>query len=185
MMKTSRILSLGFAAAIAACAGNGPAPASVDVRAQPLHVETGGGRPLEITREKQVTSALTDVPMADAWSRLLAIYPGLGIPDADLAVDPAHHTVGITDRRTGRLAGRRMSQYLDCGYSLGTPKADQGQVYVTLQTTLLPAEGGTTVRTRLQAMAKTSGVSTEPIACSSKGEIERHILEQLTGADTP
>ncbi len=176
------VLALVLGAAVPACAGAGTGSPSMDVPDEPMRIETGG-RPLEITREKQVTSAQVDVPLTEAWSRLLTAYRALGIPASALSVNPGSHTVGVVDRRTSRLAGQRMSRYLNCGYSLGTSKADQGQVRVTLQTTLAPAGEATVVRTRFQAMAGTSGVSTAPIPCASTGALERVILERVVGAD--
>ncbi len=57
--------------------------------------------------------------------------------------------------------------------------ADKGQVYVYLTTWLEPMDEGTRVHTRFEATAREGGTSRTPSTCSTKGRLEKKILDSL------
>jgi hypothetical protein len=169
--------------ALTACAGSSGSEAPSPGRTErvPIQIEYGAGTvTVDLVREEQVTTGWIDAPVEDAWRHLLGVYETIGFQVEDLTeYVPAARHVGVSLPRVRRIAGERPSRFLDCGYSLTAPKADQGHVRLLLSTWLSPKDGGTTVTTRLEASARDSGTSTAPIRCSSKGKLEQLIADRL------
>lgn len=135
---------------------------------------------MDLVREDQVTSGWIDVDPGAAWRHLLVVYSTIGFEMDELSeYRPDARRVTLSNHRVRRLAGQRPSRYLDCGYSLTSPKADQGRTLIFLSTWLLPENGGTTVVTRFEGSAQDIGSSTAAVSCSSNGRLERLIAQQL------
>lgn len=147
----------------------------------PVQVQTFGGTyTVDLVREDQISTGWIDVPADDAWRHLLAVYGALGFEVADLAeYIPDARRVTVSERRMRRIADKRLSAYIDCGYAIAGNKADGGNVKVYLSTWLEPENGGTTVTTRFESSAKDSGTSTAAVTCSSNGKLEQLIADQL------
>lgn len=117
---------------------------------------------------------------ADIWTELPAVYEEVGIGTGDLAVfDPVTRRIGVREHRIRRIDGKRLSGYLRCGTALGAPKADNGQVRLTLTTWVGSEDAETTVSTKVRAWTRDQGTSTGPLTCQSNGALEREILERL------
>lgn len=135
---------------------------------------------MDLVREDQVTSGWIDVDPAAAWRHLMVVYSSIGFEMDDLSeYRPDARRVTVSNHRARRLAGQRPSRYLDCGYSLTSPKADRGRTQIFLSTWLVPENGGTTVVTRFEGSAQDTGSSTAAVGCSSNGRLEQLIAQQL------
>lgn len=131
------------------------------------------------TDDGVVTGALLATP-EEVWSELPAVYEELGIGSGELGVfDPAARRIGVTEYRARRIAGQRLSRYLRCGTALGAPKADNGQVRLTLATWVDSEDGESTVSTRVSAWTRDQGTSAGPVVCRSNGALEREIIERV------
>jgi hypothetical protein len=145
-----------------------------------VQVGSAASATVDLVREDQVTSGWIDVDPDVAWLHLPAVYALIGF-ERDVLAEyvPEARRVTVSQRRARRLAEERPSRYLDCGHSLTSPRADQGQTQIFLSTWLLPENGGTTVVTRFEASAQNAGTSTGAVSCSSNGRLERLIAQQL------
>lgn len=169
------------ALAVAGCATT-PSTSAPGPDREPVSVRApdGGSYTLHLEREDRRFRGRIDVPIEDAWSQLPGVYGDLGLQPEDFTEYlPGARRLSATASNIRQLGGQRLSTYIDCGHSMTSPKADAGQVQLTLSTWLEPADGGTEVVTQLEASARDSGASTRPVPCSSRGEIERRIMKRL------
>jgi hypothetical protein len=164
-----------------ACSGGSGAPVQGPTRTLArIDAGEGGVRDIEITREDDTSTAWLDAPADEVWRHLAEVYDEMGFQAGDLSTfNPGSRRIGVANARRSRIAGERPSTFLQCGHSLAADKADAGQTVVTLDTWLEPHEGGTWVRTRLHALARSIGTSATPATCSSRGRLERRIVESL------
>lgn len=147
----------------------------------PVQVETFGGTyTVDLVRDDQISTGWIDVPVDDAWRHLLAVYGALGFEVADLAeYIPEARRVTVSERRMRRIADKRLSTYIDCGYAIAGNKADGGNVKVYLSTWLEPKDDGTQVTTRFESSARDTGTSTAAVPCTTNGKLEQLIADQL------
>ncbi len=136
-----------------------------------------GGFETRISADAQIRTDTVFAPAEAAWSALVPAYLALGITDSQVnLIDPDGRRVGAMKLQVRRLGGQRLSSYLDCGHQVGTVRADQALVTISLETTLEPrGTGETVVHTRLDAQARDVGVSSQPLPCTSNGALERSI----------
>jgi hypothetical protein len=178
MRRISTVAACLLAAACNTSTGGGPVGDTPD----PVMVDMPGGHfgIIDVVREDNTSTAWMPVPPEDVWLHLPAVYGAIGLPlDRLTVLDETAHRIGTSGYRTRRLADRRLSRLLECGYSMGAPKADNGQVRVDLHTWLEPHDGGTNVRTRLEAVARSGGTSSSAVKCSTNGALEKEIVNRL------
>jgi hypothetical protein len=176
-----RITAIALALALAGCAqGSGaPTPEEGPQRAQ-VAWDAGSFELMDLTVEDNTVSGWLDVPPEQLWPHVPPVYDEIGLKLSDLETyDPGRHRVAVVNHRARRLAGKRLSRLLRCGDSFGPPKADNGQVRVSLSTWLEPAEGGTRMHTRLEAWTRGVGTSTGAIQCSSTSALEQDIMKRI------
>ena len=152
---------------------------------------TGEQRPenvvgaVEIRNEASVIdTAIAATPIA-VWATLETVFETLDIETP--TVDARSLSLGNAGYRARRIEGRRMSTYLRCGNNIGRANADQYEVTLQLMVRLLEAPGGgTTVSTQIDAYARSQTASGTAIHCTSRGTLERRIVElvreELAGA---
>lgn len=116
---------------------------------------------------------------ADLYRHLLAAYEELGIPLTTVNVDAL--LAGVVGERVGnRLAGGRLSRFLDCGRTNTGRIADQYQVYVTAVTQLMDLEDGSVgVYSHVRGTAVQGGYVGSEIRCVSTGRLEREIAAAI------
>jgi hypothetical protein len=138
--------------------------------------ETGvvfGDRPKATT---VATPASPDV----AATAVRLVFKQLDIPV--LTDNPATHQIGNNDfYRTRMLAGKSMTDWLNCGQSMTGPKAASYRIYLSVLTDVIPdGHGGTNLHTLLVAHAQDmAGTSDEAILCGSTGKFERMFLDRV------
>jgi hypothetical protein len=175
---------LALVALLPACASSGLTSSSAPVRSQ---VETSDGL-TSTTYEFSVTSddRVAETVVAGApdahWPRLAAAYEKLGLQLVH--VDGGRRMLqGQAVARSGRVAGTRVSQLVDCGYTAARAAiADRYAVTITVSTQLVPAAGGTTVQTLVKASAQDPVHNNPAVSCSSRGHLETSIADALRTA---
>ena len=163
--------------ALGACAsagstGSGPASQTISV--------VGPSGNAQINSPREASSNIQTLPFTvdQVWRALPVAFDSLGIPVQ--ALDNAKHTIGNTNfaiRR--RLKNVPLSRYIDCGASQMGPSADDYDARLTVLTEVRPGEGGATVSTSVQAVARPMNYAQEFSACSSKGSLEQRLIDIL------
>lgn len=170
------LLTGGF---LVGCAGGGPAPTpSATPNLSTLIIAgTGDPRaPIDLRNDASVGQRLVIASLADVWAALPAVFAQLGIETT--RVDSEEGVIGNPGFRARRVEGQRISRYLDCGRSFGRDYADQYSVTLGIVVQLVPAaNGGTIVRTVLDAYARDPGQSGPAVHCITRGLLERRIVE--------
>ena len=146
----------------------------------------GAGYDVHLTTELSKGVFHLNAPPDEVWAAMPAVYEELGI-EINLR-DPTARVVGNNNFRPRRIDGARNSRYLDCGYgSTAVPHADGYDVTASLIATVRSGdESGTLLETLFTGSARAREVSGGNVSCSSKGTLERRmveILSSLVGAD--
>jgi hypothetical protein len=129
---------------------------------------------LELRNEASVSEGRVAPRVREVWAMMPEVFERLGI-EIDMA-DPQTASLGNSGFRTRRIEGRQLSRYLDCGAGLAGPYADTYEVTASLLVQLFAApEGGTVIRSVLDAYARARDVRSSAIHCQSRGELERRI----------
>ncbi|MEO7083043.1 MAG: hypothetical protein ABI442_08835 [Gemmatimonadaceae bacterium] len=120
-------------------------------------------------------------PPATVWLAAKQVYSTFDIP---VAVDnPAAHQLGNANFFKARqMAGKPMTQWVDCGSGMDGPKASSYRIYMSLLTTVVTdGKGGTTVQTTFVPFGQDmSGSSSDRIPCATTGKLESLFLEKVT-----
>jgi hypothetical protein len=83
--------------------------------------------------------------------------------------------------KTRQVAGRSMTQLVDCGSGMTGPKAATYRIYMSLLTDVIPdGKGGTKLQTTFVPMGQdVAGGSTDRIPCGTTGRLEQMLLDQV------
>jgi hypothetical protein len=142
-------------------------------------IETRSGKQtLDLRSSTASLGADVPLPLEQAWAALPKVYDDIGLTRGG-ATDPTSRTYGVLNRRVARIAGKRLSVYLDCGDSMDGPRADVYDVRITSFSSLTEKDGGTHIETLVQATAKPRGVSGNSVRCRSRATLEALIAERL------
>ncbi len=165
---------------LAACASSSGTSASV----QPATQRVGGeGLGSMILAGNGGSDVQTLAYTADAvWRALPAVFDSLAIPLN--SVDPATKEIGNSALKIRvRLGKVYLSRYVDCGTTQIGPNADNYDVVLTVLSRVV-AEGAAASKltTTVQAQARPATYNQAYNQCSSKGQIERRIIELLTAS---
>lgn len=169
---------------LAAACGPAVSPPGAAPSRQPATVRIelpDGARELALTPDEvRAHATMLAVPVERASAALPRAFAEVGL-EAGAPSDGGMRLATAPRTLARGLKGVRMSRYLDCGATISTPNADT--YAVTLQVTSRLAPGGasslTRVETLLQASAKPIDTSGDRVSCTSTGELEKRIAEQL------
>jgi predicted secreted Zn-dependent protease len=119
---------------------------------------------------------LLQVPLERAWAAMPAAYAASDL--AINAVDSAAHAVGHSFIVHGRIGAAPAREVIDCGTPPTGRNADSVDValFVTSRLDVNPPTGSVVTNT-VQAVARPSGAP--PVACRSRGVLERRLLDAL------
>ena len=180
-MRATSFVSIASLALVAlgACASAGTSGAAGAPASQTISV-IGAAGGAQINTPGENTTHVQTLPFAvdQVWRMLPAVFDSLGIPVQTL--DGVKRTIGITGyaiRR--RLKTVPLSRFIDCGTSQMGPSADDYDVRLTVLTTVRAGEGGATVTTSLEALARPLNYAQEYSRCSTKGALEQRIIDVL------
>jgi hypothetical protein len=115
-----------------------------------------------------------------AWAALPDAYAAIGLKGAGV-VDARGRVFGIPDRQVmpQSLAGQPLGRFLTCGSTTTGSAADTYEVRMLALTQIDSTAQGTVVLTRLDAVARSRGVSGVPVNCSTTGRLERLLADSL------
>lgn len=128
------------------------------------------------TSEGTVAIQPIDAPAERVWAVLPSVYVVLGVP-LSLA-DSTSMRIGNTGFKPHRLAGSRLSKYLNCGRGItATPNADAYEVTMSLVTRVTPVGETSHIQVEVAGNAKPRSVSGTAVRCMSKGTLESYVAD--------
>ena len=139
-----------------------------------------------VSAEPSLSSDAVAATVGQVWQVLPRVFAELEIPLA--VVDSGNMRLGNGGFQPRRLHGERLSQFLDCGYSVGVAAyADAYRVTMSLFSRVRQDENQSTLlETEIYAAAEPIAVRGDPVNCSSKGTLERRIVAMVsTQLSTP
>lgn len=141
--------------------------------------KSGATRQLEISSDDATKRANLTYSANAAWSQLPAVLQDIELPIGGL--DHNERIAFHNGARAGRIGGKRLSRYLDCGIGMtAQPYADIYDVVFSYEIQVkADPEGTSTVEMRLEATAKPREVSGSPLRCTSKGSLEALVFQRL------
>jgi hypothetical protein len=163
---------------MAACAPNSSIPQSRTDRSIVSVQTTTGGAAMELRRDAAITSAALSADPAVVWAALPGAYAEIEIPVT--GIDTGNRLLTAQGQRIRRIGGESVARYFSCPGAYGNAAAT-GDVYMTLRTQVLSGEGGSgaTVRTEVEAIARSSTGANSQVNCATNGELEKLIMEAL------
>lgn len=169
---------------LAACATQVPV-AGAPERVSTVSLTTGNDGLLEASVRSRAEPRIANVllPLESAWAALPNAYAAVGLTGAAV-VDEATRQFGVGPvTLPRRLNDAPLSRFVDCGSSRFVPNADSYAVRLQV-TTQLVAEGAGVTRllTVVEGAARSREMSGNPVLCTSTGELERRIAQQLQRA---
>ncbi len=165
---------------VASCATPSRDSAPREPEATPRFHDLTGDVTARIYTESSVSSDLIPANPDAVWTALISVYEDLEVPLA--LQDREGGQIGNPQFGPRRLAGQRLSRFLECGSGLtAAPYADQYSVTLYLVSRIAAAgDGETRLRTEVEAMAKPWDVSASPVYCTSKRTLEAMIVERVS-----
>lgn len=112
------------------------------------------------------------------WAALTAVYSELDIPLS--VADSETHVIGalyLSRRRP--VGGERLSRILECGDGSFGPNADHYEVQLTALSGVAPIDSTHTALTIAVAGVALANGNSSRIACTTKGVLERKILDKV------
>ena len=172
-MRALVVLSLTMLAGCASASGGSASPDTETMRV------TGAGN-LHMAAIDQTTDARISFPIGKVWHALPAAFDKLAIPITQ--ADDATHTIANSGLKLRRVLGDApLSRYIDCGTTQIGENADSYEVFLTITTKLdeEPSSGLSIMRTTFEALARPIAFSREYSRCSSKGVLEKKLVEAV------
>ena len=144
-------------------------------------VFSGSDLPTIVADRPTAAEIKLDKPSSQVWLAVKEVYLGMQVP---VTVENAQaHQLGNADfYRTGKFAGRSMTELVDCGTGITGPKAANFRIYMSLLSTVRGnSDSTTTVKTTFVATGQNmaGGNSTDKIHCASRGNLEELISERI------
>lgn len=178
------------AAILGACASAGstasaPSPA-VTYGTTRIETPSGGAYEVRTTTDNRSTDAVYGSSADAVWRVLPLVYDSLGIKLTTM--DAQGRSLGVQNARTRRrLGGEPMSRSLSCGVGVtGEDNANSYDVYLTVMSAVeAQGTGRALMRTWVQANARPTATSGDPVRCGSTGWIERRIADLVAKRLTP
>jgi hypothetical protein len=180
-MRTA-LTCLLAAAHLSGCA-SAPAETATPGRRGEQMVRAGNGAyemSLVLNRADAVFTDTIALDPLRAWAELPHVFGALGLPIN--AANAGTKELGVVAHTPRRIEGQRVSTFLDCGTGpTGTMYADSYQVHLWVASRILEGAGAgaSRVQTIVRANARPRDTSGEPLACTSRGRLERRVLELL------
>ncbi len=173
-MRTARIIVLF---GVAACASSPTLSNGTSSQTSQVAVGNRTIAMLSVIAEADpVVTPLAASPGA-AWAQVEVAYSDLGIPLTFLqSENMMAGNQGLNLRR--QIGGVGLRNYLLCGNDGGGPNADSYLISMNIATQIQKAGDGTSkVATVMDATATSMTMGTNPIHCSSTGELEKRVNE--------
>ena len=159
-----------------ACASSGHAPPDPSGSSPRTVVVTENGHAIETSDAGTGQRIRVAQPPGAALVALAQVYSDLNIPLG--TVQSAAGQVGNLNLRvtSHSLAGRSLSTYLSCGQSMTGNRVDEGQVTVSILSTVVAiGDSASLVTTQLDGRMRPWGQSTDAVQCQTTGVLERRV----------
>ena len=131
---------------------------------------------IDISREYIIQTVDLMATRDRVWNAMLAAHRIIGIPASEMDERNGSATF-LVQERTGSIADKPASTYIDCGMGSAGPRANSYRITLRISETIESlADEHTRVRTMVQAWARNPGVSSDRIECSSNGALEKRVL---------
>lgn len=177
MTRSSCLLLL----VLSACGTQVPVAAAPE-RVSTVAMTTGNDGLLEASVRSRAEARIANVllPLESAWAALPSAYAAVGLTGAGV-MDEASRQFGVAPTTLPRrLNDMPLSRFVDCGSSRFVPNADSYAVRLQVITQLIAeGTGATRVQTVVEGTARSREMSGNPVLCTSTGELERRIAQQL------
>jgi len=151
-----------------------------------LRIDSQGGTK-EVRVGMAAPIALADdlvIPADVAWARLPQAFAAVGLEGA-VPLEADRTLVAGPRRVSRRLAGQRLSSYLNCGEGLTAPNADTHSVMLTVSSQVVPNGTATRLETRVQATATPQVSGGAMVACNTTGALENRIAAEMRKQPNP
>ena len=120
------------------------------------------------------------VPADQVFAVLPGVYEKLGIPVTTM-VNKDRMLGNLDLRARARLAKTPLRRLFDCGGTTGEPNADSFQLTITVSSEVKDnGDGSSILSTLLQATGRPVQFAGNDVHCSTTGELERQIEQQVT-----
>jgi hypothetical protein len=119
-------------------------------------------------------------PPAAVWLAVKKVYGDWEIPVT--VENPSAHQIGNQNfYKSRQIAGKSMTDFVDCGSGMTGPKASSYRIYISLLTDVLTdGKGGTTVQVTFVPMGQdVAGGSSDRIPCGTTGRLEQFMLDRI------
>lgn len=126
------------------------------------------------------SSATIAAAPAAVWLAVKKIYVDWDIPVT--VENPSTHQIGNPNfYKLRQMAGKSMTDFVDCGSGMTGPKAATYRIYSSLLTDVMTdGKGGTKVRVTFVPMGQDiAGGSADRIPCGTTGRLEQLLLDQV------
>lgn len=119
-------------------------------------------------------------PPATVWLAVKKVYADWEIP---LTVEnPSTHQIGNQNfYKSRQIAGKSMTEFVDCGSGMTGPKASTYRIYISLLSDVMTdGNGGTKVQVTFVPMGQdVAGGSSDRIPCGTTGRLEQLLLDRV------
>jgi hypothetical protein len=119
-------------------------------------------------------------PPAAVWLAAKRVYADWEIPVT--VENPSAHQIGNQNfYKSRQIAGKSMTDFVDCGSGMTGPKASTYRIFISLLTDVLTdGKGGTTVQVTFVPMGQdVAGGSSDRIPCGTTGRLEQFMLDRI------
>jgi hypothetical protein len=134
-----------------------------------------------LAERPRASVAAIAAPPATVWLAVKKVYADWDIP---LTVEnPSTHQIGNQNFfKTRQIAGKSMTDFVDCGSGMTGAKAATYRIYISLLSDVIPdGNGGTKVQVTFVPMGQdVTGGSTDRIPCGTTGRLEQLLLDRVT-----
>lgn len=163
------------------CASSAPNPTLGRTGERIVDIQDRSGTVVNtrLRSDDQTRTADLNLGFEVAWTRLPALLAELGLSIG--SINEASGRVSHSGERVSRIAGERLSTYLDCGTgTTAQPNANAYGVFLSYEV-LIAAQGpgASVAEMRIDATARPRDVSGNPVRCTSKGALERLLFDGL------
>lgn len=165
---------------LAAACGTAPPAIPTSPAAPPRAMDAGGDTDVRLQRDIFVGEAALAADPATVWQVLPLIWAEIGLPVAQ-ASNASRSIRSGTFRAPRRIAGKPLADFFDCGYSMAGPRVNLWDVLADVVATVRPdSAAGSRVNATIDAHARPrDGSGTSAVPCSSRGELERVLFDNL------
>lgn len=137
--------------------------------------ETG----LLLAERPRASSATIAAAPAAVWFAVKKVYADWEIPVT--VENPSTHQIGNQNfYKSRQIAGKSMTDFVDCGSGMTGAKAAMYRIYISLLTDVMAdGQGGTKIQVTFVPMGQdVAGGSSDRIPCGTTGRLEQLLIDQ-------